>query len=804
MRHRKTAAAVVLLILGIVFSPMSSRAERLEELFAVANWFRGLGTNDGVASSAEETVSSEESDDRKQSATSNDEPTLRDPANTSIFGSAFQFAFFQSRSFQPRVYNEDTDRRLRSSVDEDDEEDSRRLRVSIEDKIEIPRYIPAPTPTEAIAETEPSVRLQRRSPITIDPHVRGYHVAQIYSHSEGAFWLPARLDLDTVMGKLDPNLVGGIRVVDGPYAVNYGPGFSFIDVDLRGTPRYDYGVETHMRVGVNYRENGDQIYGYDTIYAGDENWGFIFSYGHRVGVDYDSGSGQKIPSGYNSRNFYTKIGYDINPCQTVEFSYLRLDQTDTEMAGQFFNTDFLGTDGFTLSLVDTAPAGPWNRLALETWHNRTRFNGSTPDRSESYFQVVQRVNLALSTGQSPLENPDFSGTTGGHVASTGGRATVTFGEVGEPRLMLGTDMRYVTQRIRENFILDDSTQIDSNLPRASLNDPGLFAELSLPISECLTTTIGSRVDYVRTNARASELLDSGGGPGSGSALPGQPDSLDQSDVLAAAFVDNVLILDDYRTLRFGYGYAERAPTLTERYADGAFLAVAQSGFSRVIGDPTLRKERLWQIDLGLDVETDCARVRLRGFHSWIKDYVTYRGNEITGLTGARLMRFTNADMATITGADASIEVDVNSRWTLFAGVTYLDGRDREVNAPIIGISPLEGRAGVRLHDETGGGVWGVELFARIVHRQNRLAPLRNIDSSGFIPLETFTPGFTVVHLRSYWNLGDEFSIIAGIENLFDENYLEHLDLRLQAGNGFLDAPALSPGVTPYFGVEWIY
>ena len=54
MRHRKTAAAVVLLILGIVFSPMSSRAERLEELLAVANWFLRLGKNDGVASSAED------------------------------------------------------------------------------------------------------------------------------------------------------------------------------------------------------------------------------------------------------------------------------------------------------------------------------------------------------------------------------------------------------------------------------------------------------------------------------------------------------------------------------------------------------------------------------------------------------------------------------------------------------------------------------------------------------------------------------------------------------------------------------
>ena len=44
----------------------------------------------------------------------------------------------------------------------------------------------------------------------------------------------------------------------------------------------------------------------------------------------------------------------------------------------------------------------------------------------------------------------------------------------------------------------------------------------------------------------------------------------------------------------------------------------------------------------------------------------------------------------------------------------------------------------------------------------------------------------------------------GAENLFDRNYFEHLNLRLPADGTFTDTVVLSPGLTPYLGVEIDY
>jgi iron complex outermembrane receptor protein len=115
--------------------------------------------------------------------------------------------------------------------------------------------------------------------------------------------------------------------------------------------------------------------------------------------------------------------------------------------------------------------------------------------------------------------------------------------------------------------------------------------------------------------------------------------------------------------------------------------------------------------------------------------------------------------------------------------------------------------GIRFHSPDKMRKWEIEFAARIVNTQNRLGAVHDeFAASGYTTIEQQTPGFAVWHISSYWNYTKNLRLVAGIDNLFDRTYQEHLDLRLSGPTGY---PAdttrvLAPGFTPYFGVNWIF
>jgi outer membrane receptor protein involved in Fe transport len=656
-----------------------------------------------------------------------------------------------------------------------------------------------------------TVDVQHRSPIAVDPVIRGYKQGQIYTQADGVYWLPARQDLDTMLTKIDPTMIDTVVVLSGPYGVKYGPGLAFIDIETALTPRYECGPEHHVRALGNMRTNGGQVYGRTTVYGGDADWGYRLSYGDKKGSDYESGNDTQIPSSYDANDVWAQWGYSINPDQRLELSYLRYEQIDTEYPGQFFNIDDLITDAGNIRIIDEGCQGPWSRFIVEGWWNRTRFNGDSFGKHNPLFPEMARVEFAFATFNSfDLAATRIDALTAGDLESTGTRAMATFGEVEDRHVNLGLDFRFLEQNITEDVFINSASfggvpfnaQIATNMPRAQAVDPGAFAEYVIPMNSFWTTTVGARVDFYNTRASFSELRPNG------QLLPGLsgPGDLDQEDTLYAFFLTNEVDLDCNWTLLGGFGYGQRPPTLIERYADGLFLGIAQSGFTRVIGDPFLDQERDWQVDVGLQAEYDYWRARGGVFYAWVDDYVTLAGDVVAQpfFDSARLFRYINTDEAILAGFEFNAEYDWNCYLSPFALVKYVEGRDQVIDAPLPQIPPLDTIVGIRLHEPSRARLWSVEFGARIVDDQDRLGTVRS--AGGTTIIEEATPGFTTFHLRSYYTYSRTLNFTAGIENLFDRNYQEHLDLRLRGPVGF-PAPitrTLAPGITPYFGVDWTF
>lgn len=658
-------------------------------------------------------------------------------------------------------------------------------------------------------------QVRRRSQLAFEPFLRGYRGAQIYASSLGAYWTPVRPDLDSVLNKIDPNMIENAVLIEGPYGLRYGPGFAFMDIVRASTPRHADGFQSDFEVIGGVRTNGGQLYNRDTVVGGADDWGYRISYGVRNGSDYEAGNGLKIPSSYFSQDVWAEFGFDTTPHQHLEFSFLNLEQNDTEYPGQFFDVSYLRTYGFETRLIDEDPMAPWTRLYVAGWYNRTRYAGDTSAKSNPNFPVLQRVEYGLD--QDVLHLPvvagipptsQLFGTTQGAVDSSGIRANMIFGEQDETNLMIGTDFRYISQVIGERFDLGVVEGVNpfvpptffTNMPHARMTDPGVFAEVNHPITEYSTVAVGGRLDFVETTAAASDLRPN-------SSLFGA-DTLSQQDTLCAFYLQDRIDLNDHWQLTPGVGQAQRPNTLLERYADALFVSVAQQGFTRVIGTTTLDPERDWQVDLRLNAKYENFRGNASVYHAWVQDYVTFEDEIVPTLSpDARLFRYINTDLATLAGFSLYGEYDLTPRLTPFAQMWYVEGRDQQINAPLPSIPPLESTVGIRLHDEDGGRTWGVEFAARMVDMQDRLGSVHVAGTaSDSVVIEEQTPGFTVWHVRSYWNVRKHLTVIAGVDNLFNRTYQEHLDLRLLStfNNQLSPIRVLQPGISPFFSVNWVF
>ena len=274
---------------------------------------------------------------------------------------------------------------------------------------------------------------QKRTPIINAPLVRGKNAGDLLA--SGSFWFPARQDLDTLLSKIDSRLLSDLVLIKGPYSSRFGPGFSFIDAELLPAPRFAGGYESHGSTSADYKTNGQQFYGRQSVWGGAQNWGFRVGYGHRTGNDYESGNGTDIPASYKWRDLDVAVGYDPKPTQHLDAHYLRVDQTDVELPGQIFDINYLVSDAVEVHWTDQDPNFA-DFFTGEAWYNRTRFAGDSQ-------RSAKRRQIPI------LDALGFFNTTDVDLMSTGYTFHSTWGKLGAPQLTVGTDLRYLNQEIQE-------------------------------------------------------------------------------------------------------------------------------------------------------------------------------------------------------------------------------------------------------------------------------------------------------------------------------------------------------------------
>ncbi len=670
-----------------------------------------------------------------------------------------------------------------------------------------------------------SVGVQSKTPVIHDPRVRGSRVGSLAA--SGSHWVPARADLDTMLSKFDSRQVESTAITPGPYTSLLGPGFAFTDVQLLPSPRYRNGLEAHGGTDLEFRANGNQIFGQQSVLLGASNWGSRFNYSNRSGDDYVDGNNIRIPSSYRSQEMTLAIGRDWEK-DSVEVNVLRLDQTDLIFPGYVFDIDFLVTDGYEVTHV-RKDAGAFDRVQTDVWYNRTRFEGNAQNpRKRAFFPVFDLIS--------------YEGFTDVDSLSTGYRQAFVYGgsELDSVKLSVGHDLRFIKQELNEisnsltlgfpQFFLPNR---NSPIPKSYIVNPGLFAEYEEEVSDNTIVRMGGRVDYAASDitdnpAKLAEVgLDFN--PTTYAEVVGT-NRFNRDFNLLSGFLSLKQTLSDKETGTLSLGYAERAPTLTELYAAQPFMLLLQNGLNNVTGDPTLKQEKLLQIDLGYEYRAEAMNAGIRGYHAWAYDYITFENTQTTVFppnadTRQVSLRYVNTDLATLTGAEAFSELFPKAPITPFANLRFVDGIDRTRNGnfattngsqgnasqkdttqvrgaasgvagasseALPNIPPLDTRIGMRFHDTSPNKRWNIELSNRIVNGQKRVASSL---------LESTTSGFSTWDLRSVFRpaILDRLVIATGVENIFNRQYREHFDFRTPSG-----LSVFQPGANFYLSSSLTY
>jgi len=123
------------------------------------------------------------------------------------------------------------------------------------------------------------------------------------------------------------------------------------------------------------------------------------------------------------------------------------------------------------------------------------------------------------------------------------------------------------------------------------------------------------------------------------------------------------------------------------------------------------------------------------------------------------------------------------------GIAYTYGQDLERNEPLPEIAPLDIRYSI--NGSYLKNRLKPEVIFRYVAEQSR--------ASGEFG-ETATPSFSLLDVKLGYQVTSGLSVNAGVNNMLDKNYFEHLNRSVRGAN----APIFAPGRNFFMNLNYVF
>jgi len=221
------------------------------------------------------------------------------------------------------------------------------------------------------------------------------------------------------------------------------------------------------------------------------------------------------------------------------------------------------------------------------------------------------------------------------------------------------------------------------------------------------------------------------------------------------------------------GIKQRAPSYQERYL---WLPMESTGGladgKTYIGNINLSAETAYQSDIGLQINQSNWQFSAHAFYQKINNYIqgvassNMSANMVANMmTGKMPLQYDNVD-AKLYGSDGRVSYRLNNEWHIAAMVSYVRGKRDDINDNLYRISPLNGQFKLTYQTITEqNSSLQANLMLVVNDSQTKVSTTND---------EQKTSGYGVLNADLSYELTNEFVLKAGVDNLLNREYKNHL------------------------------
>ncbi len=251
---------------------------------------------------------------------------------------------------------------------------------------------------------------------------------------------------------------------------------------------------------------------------------------------------------------------------------------------------------------------------------------------------------------------------------------------------------------------------------------------------------------------------------------------------------------DHLTVELGLARKTRSPYYVERFMWIPLEVNAGLGDSNgYVGDVNLDPEVSHQIELGLDWHHHHYYVAPRVYYRSVDDYIQGTASTNAAVIGVGTLNgettplvFTNVD-AEFYGADTNWGYSFNEKWHLDGVISYIQGKRRDIDDNLYRIAPLNTTVALTHERST----WSTTVEGVFVAEQHDISD--TIVSSESRTNNGSTPGYILMNISGKWEPTHGLTVNAGISNLLDKNYTNHLSGFNRNSGGVVPVGSRLPG-----------